>query len=399
MGLNCNGACAIGKLHSTPSNHSFHRAPRILDLIHSDLIGPIHPPTVSGMKYLLTFIDDATRHNTVYLLRNKDQTLSKFIKYKASVEKRTNREIGKLKTDRGGEYSLSEFINLLKREGIEPERGPAHRPEANSVAEQFNRTLLSRLRTQLIQSGLPLSMWGELAVYSSLQINCSPHKAIDNAIPQTVLESLTVGHVHPFDITRLNPFGCLSFAVDQHQSSKIGPLAQRFIFVGLEPHARAARLWDKRTGRIFVTGDVIYKEHIFPALDKEKSPSITNTTFAPDAPMLGPLSSAMDHVSQTPAGDEPSVTPDASSSTISLPSVAPSLISSSKNDTPHKEVDDLDEPSDGIAPSIDIPPTRVTDPVQTSLKGQSSTNLPSTPVEISSPDVARRSSRLSKAPD
>lgn len=42
-------ACSLGKLSVTPATHSFHRAPNVLDLIHSDLIGPIHPPTISGM--------------------------------------------------------------------------------------------------------------------------------------------------------------------------------------------------------------------------------------------------------------------------------------------------------------------------------------------------------------
>lgn len=43
-----------------------------------------------------------------------------------------------------------EFVTYLNDNGIEIERGPAHRPMANSVVERFNRTILSCIRAQLV---------------------------------------------------------------------------------------------------------------------------------------------------------------------------------------------------------------------------------------------------------
>lgn len=138
-------ACTVGKLRQAPSTSPFHRSSRVLDVIHSDLIGPIHPATNSGYKYILTFIDDFTRYNHIYLLKNKSDVFVKFKQYKALIENQTGSKIVKLKTDRGGEYSSGEFIKFLADEGIQTERGPAERPMANSISERFNWTLLSRI--------------------------------------------------------------------------------------------------------------------------------------------------------------------------------------------------------------------------------------------------------------
>ena len=64
-------ACILGK-HSKQSFHDSHsRAHRKLELIHSDLCGPMHVPSANGNKYIMTFIDDYTRMFWVYLLKNK----------------------------------------------------------------------------------------------------------------------------------------------------------------------------------------------------------------------------------------------------------------------------------------------------------------------------------------
>lgn len=127
-------SCAMGKLSQSPRNSSFHCSPHLLNVIHSDLLGPISPPTKSGAQYIMTFINDHSQYNTCYLLKSKDEAFEKFKQYKAMIEKQSHRSIIKLKSNRGGEYSLREFMKFLQEEGIQIERGPAHRPMANGVA-------------------------------------------------------------------------------------------------------------------------------------------------------------------------------------------------------------------------------------------------------------------------
>lgn len=190
-------SCAMGKTTRTPSTSPFHRTDRVLACIHSDLMGPISPVSIGGKKYIITFIDDYTRFNKIYLLKSKSEAFEAFKHFQLWMESNTGCKILKLKTDRGGEYSSTEFLNHLKSSAIDTERGPAHRPQANSVAERFNRTLLGRIRTQLHQSGLPFSLWGELVSYSSIQLNSSPSVAIENRTPLSMITPLLQGHHHP----------------------------------------------------------------------------------------------------------------------------------------------------------------------------------------------------------
>lgn len=79
--------------------------------------------------------------NTIYLLKHKSEAFDKFKLFKAKLERQTGKKIGKLKSDRAGEYTSLEFSKFLSEHGIEVEQGPAKRPTANSVAKRFGPTL------------------------------------------------------------------------------------------------------------------------------------------------------------------------------------------------------------------------------------------------------------------
>lgn len=82
-------SCAMGILSQSPSSSPSHWSSQILDVIHSDLMGPTSSPTQSGVQYIMTFVDDYTRFNPCYLLRNKNEAFSKFKEYKAMIKKQT----------------------------------------------------------------------------------------------------------------------------------------------------------------------------------------------------------------------------------------------------------------------------------------------------------------------
>lgn len=245
-----------------------------LACVHSDLLGPIKPASRGGKKYIILFIDEFTWYNSLYLLRTKDEAFKAFLHYQQWIESNTGFKILKLKSDRGEEYSSSEFLSHLHDRAVDVERGPANRPEANSVSERFNRTLLGRLRTQFEQSGLPLFLWGELVMYSSLQINLSPSAAINLQSPYSLFVPHLKGHHHPPKPTRFRPFGCLAYVRDV-ASSKLKPTARRMTFVGLEPGSNAYRFWDAAASKIVVSVDARFDESTFPAKHDHRAPSST----------------------------------------------------------------------------------------------------------------------------
>jgi hypothetical protein len=81
--------CVLDKHHRDSFDKSSSwNASGPLQLVHSDLCGPLSSPSFSRCKYFLTFIDDFSRCTWVYFLKLKSEVFDKFLAYKALVEKK-----------------------------------------------------------------------------------------------------------------------------------------------------------------------------------------------------------------------------------------------------------------------------------------------------------------------
>jgi hypothetical protein len=147
-------SCIYGKQHRKPNKTPAKRKPLPLNLVHTDVCGPIRVPSLSGYKYFVSFTDDKTRHSMVYFLRQKDQVLKAFKEYKALVEKQLSLKIKAVRSDRGREYVGAEMIEFLAAEGILLQTTGRYSPDQNGVSERLNRTLLGRARAMLYEAGL-----------------------------------------------------------------------------------------------------------------------------------------------------------------------------------------------------------------------------------------------------
>ena len=94
------------------------RAGGPLDLIHTDVCGPMSMQARGGFIYFITFIDDYSRYGYLYLMRYNFETFEKFKEFKSEVEKQLRRSIKSLRLDRGGEYLSQEFLDYLRDNGI-----------------------------------------------------------------------------------------------------------------------------------------------------------------------------------------------------------------------------------------------------------------------------------------
>ncbi|KAI5344202.1 hypothetical protein L3X38_012079 [Prunus dulcis] len=105
----CEG-CVLGKQSREAfPREAITRASTPLELVHSDICGPMQTVTKAGNRFFLTFIDDCTRMCWVYFLRHKSEALCVFKKFKATVELQSGYKLKKLRSDRGGEYTSVEF--------------------------------------------------------------------------------------------------------------------------------------------------------------------------------------------------------------------------------------------------------------------------------------------------
>ena len=82
----------------------------MLEIIHSDVCGPFSEMARGGFIYFITFIDDLSRYEHLFLMKHKSESFKKFKEFKAQVENQTEKSIKTLRSDRGGEYLSTELI-------------------------------------------------------------------------------------------------------------------------------------------------------------------------------------------------------------------------------------------------------------------------------------------------
>lgn len=114
----CEG-CALGKHHRKPFPKGVSwRAKEMLELVHTDVCGPMRTLSHPENKYFILFIDDFTRMTWVYFMRQRSEVFSIFKKFKNMVEKQSGYYIKTLRSDRGKEYNSKEFDKFCEDEGV-----------------------------------------------------------------------------------------------------------------------------------------------------------------------------------------------------------------------------------------------------------------------------------------
>ena len=76
-----------------------------LELVHTDICGPMPERSLGGSRYFITFIDDCTRKVWAYSIRSKEETLEVFSQWLAEVENRSGHRVKTLRSDNRGEYT------------------------------------------------------------------------------------------------------------------------------------------------------------------------------------------------------------------------------------------------------------------------------------------------------
>jgi hypothetical protein len=102
----------LGKNKRTSFPQSSTQAKQHLEMVHTDLCGPMQTKSIGGRFYFLTFIDDFSRKIWIYFLIHKSENFAKFKEFKAGAEKQSGKYVKILRSDGGGEYCSKEFANL-----------------------------------------------------------------------------------------------------------------------------------------------------------------------------------------------------------------------------------------------------------------------------------------------
>ena len=139
--------CQVGKGHRMPINRERNStAMSIMELVHSDLCGPVSPPSLGGSRYVLTLTDDYSRASWILFLKSKAEVSDQVQSWITLVENQFGVRVKRIRTDRGGEYINSILNKYFRSKGINHQKTVAYTPQQNGVAERLNRTLFDKAR-------------------------------------------------------------------------------------------------------------------------------------------------------------------------------------------------------------------------------------------------------------
>ncbi|GBM22349.1 Copia protein [Araneus ventricosus] len=210
-------------------------------MIHSDLCGPVEPATLSGERYVLTFVDDYSRFCEVRLVKKKSDIAVEFKKFL-----KINDSVKRIRCDNAKEYVSGELQKVARNAGVEIDPCPPYTPQLNGVAERMNRTLFGKVRAILYDSKLPKSCWGYAIQTSAFLHNRIPCTSINDCTPYELKYSTKP------DLSKIRIFGCDAYVkVADTQRRELDPKSKKMIFIGYS--SMGYRVMDPVTRRVTVS--------------------------------------------------------------------------------------------------------------------------------------------------
>lgn len=232
------------------------RVDKILDLVHSDLCGPM-PLSLGGARYWVTFIDDHSRKIWVWTLKTKDQVTETFKNFLNLVERQTGIKLKCIRTDNGGEY-IGSFDEICKRNGIRHQLTPPKTPQLNGLAERMNRTLAERVRSMLSHAKLTKDFWGEAVVAAAYILNRSPCVPLNYDVPEQVWQGKEISYNH------LRVFGCVAYVhIPKDERQKLDDKTRKCIFIDYGEDQFGYKFYSTDLKKPIRSRDAIFQENEF----------------------------------------------------------------------------------------------------------------------------------------
>ena len=245
--------CALGKQHRSPFKPSTSAAKQPLELVHTDVCGPLPVTSLGGNNYFVTLLDDSSKLSVVQPMARKSDTAAAVQAALTMLENQTNRRTKRLRCDNGSEYINADLKAYCKAKGIKLETTVRYSPEQNGAAERLNRTLLDKVRPMLSGTCLPKYLWAEEVVTANYVRNRSPVSGRDKTPWELFFGTKP-------DVAHLRTFGARVYALTPKQlRNKLEPTSKPGRFIGYPAGTKGYKIL-LDSGGIIISRDVTFVE-------------------------------------------------------------------------------------------------------------------------------------------
>lgn len=249
--------CCKGKMTRAPFPKFSNRKSDFLEIIHTDVCGPIRTESNGKAKYFVVFIDDKSKWCEVRFIRSKDEVTEKTREVIALMENQKGKRVKCIQSDNGSEYVNKEYDKMLSERGIARRLTVPHNPQQNGVAERKNRTLMDMARCLLIESGLPPSFWAEAVNTANYLRNLCPSNGLHGKTPYELWKG------NKPNINHLRIFGSKVYCLNRNPSrGKLEPRSREGRFIGYSDKCKGYRIWLSDEKKVEISRDVKFVEQL-----------------------------------------------------------------------------------------------------------------------------------------
>lgn len=251
----CEG-CVMGKFARPPFPTSESQSYAPLELVHTDLCGPMGVPSIGNAKYMFLLVDDYSRYSWAFFLSKKSQTLETFKKWQVLIERQLDHTLKILRSDNGGEFCSTPFEDHLRSLGVVHQTTIPYSSQQNGVVERANRTIVERTIALMHSEQIPLRLWAETMSTVVYLKNRSPSVVLNDRTPYEALKGRSPNLDH------LRVVGCAAWVMIRKEAreSKLHPRAVLCVMIGYSETQKGWKVWDPAQNRIIVARDVQFDE-------------------------------------------------------------------------------------------------------------------------------------------
>ena len=247
--------CALGKSaqQAHPKRASYNVS-RPFQVVTTDLMGHLSPPALGGFRYVSKFLDQLTKWNEVFLLKEKNSAVDTVQLYNQAVVISSGLRLERLRADKGSENTGAAFRKYCLDVGIKLELASTNTPQQIGANERLGRTLAGMVRCLLSDTGLPPFLWGELFLTASYLSNRAPHAALGNKTPFQAL------YGKPAHLGHLRVIGARAFVHIETFTKKLDARAWEGRLVGYSTDSTSFRVYHPEIRKVHESRNVVFIE-------------------------------------------------------------------------------------------------------------------------------------------